>query len=148
MDKSKPAINSETKVTDTSHQKRSTIPDLPILNFAEGSPSNLSAFMKRLSTYALKNWGALGLLVESGEYWEPPKLSFDDTGFSTENDPFGFILEDFKEQIKLRRRLIEEMKSNRVQMYATIWGQLSPESEDKIKQSISWVEAEVSKDPR
>ena len=110
MDKSKPATNSETKVTDTIHQKRSTIQKLPILNFAEGSPSNL--FLKRLSTYALKNMGALGLLVESGEYWEPPKISFDDTDFSTENDPFGFILEDFKEQIKSTRCLIEEMKSN------------------------------------
>jgi len=87
-------------------------------------------------------------VVELDEYWEPPEIDYPDAFLLSKTaDPHGFLKEDVKEQIKARRHTIEKMKSNRAQLFATIWGQLSAESEEKVRQVNNWDEIDQQKDP-
>jgi len=136
MAATKADISSSTKSSTT---KVGPIPEIPVLQYVSGSANNIHDFLKKLLTYSLRVWVELGLVVELDEYWEPPEIEFPDAFLlSKAADPHGFLKEDVKEQIKARRHFIERMKSSRVQLFATIWSQLSVESEKKIKQYSTW----------
>jgi len=127
-------------------KSRKGIPELPILSTDD--TTNFSEFQKSLANYGLREYGNLGHLIESNEYWEPPPIDIPNNDiFSLEEDPHGFIKSDFLERIKSRRRQIEDMKAKRASFYAVLFGQLSPESEEKVKLCATFPIAESMKDP-
>ena len=84
------------------------IPDLPVLHFSElGETNNYETFKKAMHKYCLKEFGMLGNLIETDEYYEPEPpegpIQLDEDGvpvldadgdtipvpFDDENDPWG-----------------------------------------------------------
>ena len=105
-------------------------------------------FEKAMSIYALREFGNLGHLIELGRYWDPPEIEMPNRDdFNEYEDPFGLRRADLLEQVKARRRLIEDMKAKRASFFAALYGQLSPESEEKVKQCESWELTDAAKDP-
>jgi len=87
-------------------------------------------------------------MIELEQYYVPPAIHIPPAEeFEEANDPGGFKKLLLSEQIKQRQRIISEMEQNRPALYAVIWGQLSYESEEAIKQDPNWDVIEKSKDP-
>jgi len=109
------------------------IAGLPILQL--GDTNSLLEFEKALSIYGLREFGNLGHLIELDKYWEPDPISPPSVEeYSDRNDPLGLKKADLMETVKARRRHIEEMKSKHSSFFAVLYGQLSSESEEKVKQ--------------
>jgi len=78
----------------------------------------------------------LGHMIELEEYFVPTDISDpDDDVFDADNDPHGGHRAIYIERLKMREKEIFEMQSNRTSLYSVIWGQLSSESEEKVKQA-------------
>jgi hypothetical protein len=80
--------------------------------------------------YAMREFGQLGLLFETNEYYVPPEVELPemDDGtdpFSQENDPHGLELEDYKNQLKERRAAISKLEANKIPLYAFMMTKLS-----------------------
>jgi hypothetical protein len=78
--------------------------------------NNFAKFKEALANKALREYGDLGRLIESGEYFvpDPPALS----DYDLENDPYGLNKATYLEQQKLYMRNWEDMNNNRAKLYA------------------------------
>ena len=130
------------------------IDELPVLQYVSGKgTTNFFEFRKHFVNYAYREFGDLAksLETEEIEYWEPPPIEkpivtppppdadgtipdYDDDAFSPDNDPGGFVQESLRELNKFRTRKIEKMREDRTKAYATLWGNMSAESKDKVRE--------------
>ena len=88
-------------------------------------------------------------MIELEEHYVPQEIPEPDAdAFDEYNDPHGTRRTIYVERLStMREKAIYEMESNRTSLYAVIWGQLSSESEEAVKQAEDWDEIEQSKDP-
>jgi hypothetical protein len=100
--------------------------EIPILRFGHNNIS--TKFKEALANKALREYGDLGRLIESGEYFVPEPA--DDTDYHLVNDPYGLNKATYLEQQKLYMRDWEDMMNNRAKPYAMIWQYLSQEHTD------------------
>jgi len=127
-------------------ERRGAIPELPTLKY--GPDANYGEFKKALSTFARREYGNLGKLIETLKYYVPEHIEFEEEDIAEAEDPHGFrkavIMEEFKE----RTREMAKMKTQRPALFAVIWGQLSTESEERVRQTDNYVaEVESGDDP-
>jgi hypothetical protein len=105
--------------------------ELPILTF--GPNNNFAKLKETLASKALREYGDLGRLIESGHYYVPVPPDPDD--YDLLNDPYQLNLAMFLEQQKLYMKHQEDMVNQRPKLYAMIWQYLSQESKDEVKRS-------------
>jgi hypothetical protein len=138
--------NTSNSSSNYTNSRRGAIAEIGILNYGENN--NLQEFKRRLSIYALRQFKDLGHMIELEKYYEPPEIPDpDDDAFDQVNDPHGAYKAIYVEKLKMREKKIEEMAGNRTALYAVIWGQLSSESEEAVKQANNWDVIEATKDP-
>ena len=126
----------------------SPIPELEVLRFETGDSSNLIIWTKKLSTYAIRTFGQLGQIFETGNYWVPDEIEEPaPNAFEFERDPYGFARKIHLRLLEEREKLIYEMRMKRPQLYAVIWGQLSFESQEQVRTDPDFDEANAEKDP-
>jgi hypothetical protein len=99
-------------------------------NFTE---NNLRIWKDQISMYAMREFGQLGLLFETNEYYVPPEVELPEMEdgsdpFSEANDPHGLELEDYKNQLKERRTAISKLEANKIPLYAFMMTKLSAQS--------------------
>jgi len=93
-------------------------------------------------------FGNVGHLIELDKYWEPDPIPAPIVEeYSDRNEPLGLKKADLMETVEARCRHIEEMKSKHSSFFAVLYGQLSSESEEKVKQCASWNRVDLEKDP-
>jgi hypothetical protein len=115
--------------------------EVPILTF--GPNNNFAKFKEALASKALREYGDLGRLINSGTYYaaEPPEQE----DYDPVNDPYRLKRATFLEQQKLYMRHWEDMINDRPKLYAMIWQHLSQESKEEVKRSVDY---EVIKNTR
>jgi len=122
--------------TEVTAATKSFDPTLPILHF--GGPNHAKKYLewkKTMTTHCLKTFGAVAKIFHTLEEYEPPMVTIPDD-LDDETDPGGFIRQDITEQIKNRRRMLWKMQENKASLYATIWMQLSIDSEQAVKKDV------------
>jgi len=125
---------------------------VPILNWSSNfMENNLREWKDKMETYALREFGHLGLIFQDNTYYTPPEIelpAIEDNSdpFSEENDPYGLILEDYKYQLKERRSAIAKLESNKIPLYAFMMSKLSAQSRTAIMREPNFEEVEASKD--
>ena len=101
---------------------------VPLLRF--GAKNNWLKFKEKLSIACTEKYGDLGRLIDSGEYWAPPKIKTDDYPDWENNDMQKYLYYDAQ---KSRQREIREMRDNRPRMFAYIKSKLSKALLDQYK---------------
>ena len=104
-----------------------------------------------METYALREFGHLGLIFQDNAYYTPPEIELpaieDNTDpFSEENDPYGLLLEDYKYQLRERRAAMAKLEANKIPLYAFMMSKLSAQSRTAIMREPNFEEVEASKD--
>ncbi len=116
--------------------------EIPILKF--GPNNNFAKFKEALANKALREYGDLGRLIESGEYFVPKPP--DVTDYDLVNDPYGLNKATYLEQQKLYMRHWEDMMNNRAKLYAMIWQYLSQESIAEVKRHTDYEVIKTNRD--
>jgi len=116
--------------------------EIPILKF--GPNNNFAKFKEALANKALREYGDLGRLIESGEYFvpEPPDV----TDYDLVNNPYGLNKATYLEQQKLYMRHWEDMMNSRAKLYAMIWQYLSQESIAEVKRHTDYEVIKTNRD--
>lgn len=96
-----------------------------------GPDNNFHKFKEKLVRVAMKEYGDLGRLIETGEYYERPEINSDD--YNLEDGPYGLNLKNYKEALKMRQRQVVYIRNHRANLYAMIEQKLSAASLDVIK---------------
>jgi hypothetical protein len=115
---------------------------LPILTF--GPNNNFAKFKEALASKALREYGDLGRLIESGHYYTPNPPDPDD--YDLVVDPYQPNRAMFLEQQKLFMKHQEDMVNQRPKLYAMIWQYLSQESKDEVKRSAEYEQIKETRD--
>jgi hypothetical protein len=98
-----------------------------------------------MSIYCLREYSDLGEIIETGVMPEYEEIERP-TDEALDNDPYGLVKEEYRDKVKARNIRTEAMHKNTKPMFATIYGQLSDESEDKVKQDENYAEVHGTKD--
>ena len=106
------------------------VPEQDVSLLTYGPHTNFFKFNEKLSRSCLKEFGDLGRLVELEEYYEPEHIHEGNYDFT--NDPHGLIMFDYKNKIKARNALVQEMDRNRTKMYGFMQSKFSPESLEEV----------------
>ena len=121
------------------------IPEIPILTYsATVARNNTREYLDAAALYCERTFGEIGLVVETGEYpdIEPPDVPSE---IEMQNLAVQFT---FKAKIKAYILRTDRMAQQRIQVYSTLFGQLSMSSRIRLKQNDKWPEIEKSKCPR
>jgi len=118
--------------------------EIPILKY--GPTGNFAKFKEAISKRALRDYGHLGKLIETGDYYRPEMPDTVDYDFV--NDPYGLSKALFMEAMKDYRKEIAKMVADRPKLYALILQYLSEESLDEVKRSDKWEDIKKSTEPR
>ena len=134
----------------TEHKERSTglIAELPVLTWS-GQRSNFSDFKEMMSTYLQQRFGSNGTFIHNDEYYEPPTIEepiASESEYASRKDRIKWSI--YETEVKARIKLIGKHKEERTQMYQIIWGQLSNESKEKVRQNHKFAEAESDDEMR
>jgi len=132
------------------HKEKPTglIAELPVLTWS-GQRSNYADFKETMSTYLQQRFGNNGMFIRNDEYYEPPKIkepTVQDSEYGPRKERIQWSI--YESELKARMKLIAKYKEERTQMYQVIWGQLSNESKEKVRQSHKFEEAESDEDKR
>ena len=90
-------------------------------------------------------------MVETREYYEPPEIEYDpdEVRPARGNDVQAtLLLEKLKQEMKNRINAIDRMKNDRPGLYADLWGQQSPDSEDLLKRHADYATFSRENDPK
>jgi hypothetical protein len=98
-----------------------------------------------MSIYCLREYGVLGEIIETGAMPEIPEVERP-SDEDLDNDPHGLVKDEYRDKVKTRSARIDAMQKNIKPMFATIYGQLSDESEDKVKQDENHPAVHSTKD--
>lgn len=124
--------------------RRGAVEELPTLKY--GSTSNYDEFRRELTNYALRNFGNLGHFLRTNEYYVPPAI-VQGEAYGEEDIEDPVIHATLMEEVKSRAKEIHDMKANRTRLHAVMMGQLSEESEAKIREHPDYHLCETQNDP-
>jgi hypothetical protein len=96
-----------------------------------------------VSVYAVSTYGNLGRLIKTRAYYDPQIVE----PLPEPVDRTSVEYELYKEECKARAREMKDMAADRPRLYAAIWGQLSLESKDKVREAPDWADIEAELDP-
>ena len=114
---------------------------VPMLRY--GAKCNLPIFKQKLVAEAMVRYGDLAKMLETDQYYEPPRPDTRDVNPRT--DPIGY--KEIEDQCIRRSRAIGEMAKNRTPLYGFMIQHLSNESHDAIKLLDEYQEFNATKDP-
>jgi len=118
--------------------------EIPILKYRPSN--NFYKFKEALSKAALRDYGHLGTLIKTGDYYKPPEPDIAD--YDLVNDTYGINRATFMEDLKESRKELLKMHADRPKLYALIMQYLSEESLDEIKRSDKFEDIEKKTDAR
>jgi hypothetical protein len=127
---------------DQQANKKKDPEQLPILTF--GPNNNFAKFKEALASKALREYGDLGRLIESGHYYTPNPPDPDE--YDLVVDPYQLNCAMLLEQQKLFMKHQEEMVNQHPKLYAMIWQYLSQESKDEVKRSAEYEQMKETRD--
>lgn len=116
------------------------ISSFPILR--TGVNNNFAVFWAALEIYLRREYGNLARFLNSDKYYVPPELVFPEEDW--ENEAKKAVMLGL---INARTKEITTMAENRMSACASIWGNLSEESQSLIRQSDLWPKIEPMDDP-
>ena len=128
-----------------STRQQDTGSQVPILCY--GLENNFQRFKERLAAEALKDYGDLGLIIETERYYDPPAVDVSDYDLTPAGDPHGGNKILYYEALKSRASEIKKMREKRTSLYASIWQKLSAESVDEVKRHADYTTFNEQKDP-
>ena len=105
--------------------------EIPILKY--GPSNNFYKFKEALSKAALRDYGHLGTLIKTGDYYKPPEP--DIANYDLVNDTYGINHATFMEDLKESRKELLKMHADKPKLYALIMQYLSEKSLDEKKPS-------------
>jgi hypothetical protein len=94
---------------------------------------------------ALEKWGNSARFITTGKAYEPDEIDME--AFDLANDPHKLILDEFREAIKSRNKVIAKIEEDEPSVYAFIYRHLSNESLDAIKLLEDYGKFHDAKDP-
>jgi hypothetical protein len=109
-----------------------------------GPNNNFAKFKEALASKALREYGDLGRLIESGHYYVPDLPDPDD--YDLVMDRYQLNQAMFLEQQKLFMKHQEDMVNQGPKLYAMIWQYPSQESKDEVKRSMDYEQMKESRD--
>ena len=124
------------------------IAELPVLTW-NGNKSNYAEFKERMSTYLQQRYGNNGNFIDNDEYYVPPEPTepeADDSQYAPRRDRVLWAL--WESEMKSRTKLMNNNLEQRTQIYQTIWGQLSVDSKEKVRQNANYSSAESDENGR
>ena len=116
------------------------IPGLTVLRTEPDN--NLDAYTKDFSNYGLRTHGDLGQIFKTKEYPIPEEVVATEEMWQNKAQA-----ETLKELLKERARQIAQMKADRPKLQAAMWGNMSADSQARVRQHAKWVNIETQKDP-
>jgi hypothetical protein len=116
--------------------------EIPVLRF--GPNNNFTKFKEALANKAMREYGDLGRLIETGMYYAPEPPDRDDYDFV--NDPYGINRATYLEHQKQYMKHWEDMVNQRPKLYALIMQYLSPESIEEVKRQTDYELMKQNKD--
>jgi hypothetical protein len=117
----------------------------PILKY--GNNNNYHTFKDQLTIYAQREFGMLARLFETNQYFQPPLPPIPIIPNGAPQLEEQLLMMEYTEKRKLRTKAIFQMEEQRPKLFAVIWGNLSNESKDKIKEDPDWAAIEQAQDP-
>ena len=118
-----------------------------IVVLAYGANNNFVLFRDQLTNYAGREFGDLARMLKLMQYWVPPDVIVDMDQLDPQNDPLGIKKDLYVKLLKDRVDRISRMERDKSRLYATIFGNLSPESRQRVEEAVDWVNIETSRDP-
>jgi len=112
-----------------------------------GKESNYADFKEQMSTYLQQKFGNNGTFISRDEYYVPPDVvepDADDGPHAGRADRALWAL--YESEIKARAKMMNKHYQERTQMYQILWGQLSNDSKEKIRQNHQFAAAEHDRD--
>jgi hypothetical protein len=110
-----------------------------------GTTNNFDTFKKKLSIACMEKYKNLGRLIVDETYYTPPAV--DVAGYNLASDPHDIEKARLREAHKRRDKEIDDMKVDRISMFAYIISKLSKESLDEIQGQPTWATVETDRDP-
>ena len=116
------------------------IPELPILRY--GKVTNYEEFKRKLTLYAEREYPLLASFFRTEVYYVPPPIEegvqYVAEELNPEQDPFGLRRLEIAEEIKARLKEISIANTAKPALFSVIFGQLSAESEQVVRQHDDW----------
>ena len=132
-----------------SHRTVGAIAELPILRY--GKSTNFEEFKRRISVYAQREYVLLESIFRTEQYEDPPdpvqKEMYSEEELSKKNDTYGLLRLQLQEEVKERVKVLSQIALDKKRLFAVMWGQLSPESEQIIMQHAEWAAISAKDDP-
>jgi len=116
---------------------------VPMLKYGAGN--NFDLFKKRIAVKCMEKYCHLGRLIEDEAYYTPPPM--DISLFDLSNDPHEVEKARLREAHKHRDKEIDNMRIDRVSIFAYLISKLSKESVDKLHGHKDWNKIELERDP-
>ncbi len=117
---------------------------VPMLKYGAGN--NFDLFKKRIAVKCMEKYCHLGRLIEDEAYYTPPPM--DISLFDLSNDPHEVEKARLREAHKHRDKEIDDMRIDRVSIFAYLISKLSKESVDKLHGHKDWNKIELERDPQ
>ncbi len=126
-----------------------TIEDLPILQFSgfKSKSNNYFDFKRAIEVYAVRAYGDAGLMFEKFEHYNPPRPVPRQHEREMSRAEIAREKVIIAEELKIWIKKCASLKDHYSSMWALLWGQLSPESEEQVKKDEGWEQANRSRDP-
>ena len=132
--------NQRSPTSVTSLNSDSAVPMLRL-----GVNNNFDNFKKKIAIACMERYKNLGRLIVDEKYYDPPAV--DTTLYDLNNDPHDIEKTRLKEAYKRRDKELDDMKIDRVSMFAYILSKLSKESQDEVQGDKEWARIETARDP-
>jgi hypothetical protein len=110
-----------------------------------GATNNFDTFKKKLSIVSTEKYKNLGQIIIDETYYVPPVLDIADYNLVT--DSHDIEKTRLREAHKHQDKELDDMKVDRISMFAYIISKLSKESLDKIQGQTTWAMVEADRDP-
>lgn len=123
------------------------IEGLPVLRFEGTMCPNYHLFKDEIGTYTLRTYGIIGTLFETGTMPDFPEPTFPVIAAEESKDQTKIRQQHYLKQLELVERERMEIRKTGVRVYGLIWGQMSLESQEKVRQNPRFEEAFAEKDP-
>ena len=112
---------------------------------------NLSQWKEHMEAHAAYHYKELSKMFRLNEYYVPDVIEIptDEDGviITAENDPGGYIADEYRAKVRIRLQLIATMASDRFPLYTAMKKRLSVTSEQILMCDDSWSEIEEHQDP-
>jgi len=126
----------------STEQAAGLIAELLVLSFKD-KRSNYPDFKEQMSTYLQQKFGNNGTFIDRDDYYIPQEViepDADDGPNAGRADRALWSL--YESEIKARAKMISKHYQERTQMYQIVWGQLSNDSKEKVRQHHQFADAE------